>query len=431
MPVRGEVKPVQGKQSHLPLSRAFKISLNSLKIRFWRSLITAGGILLGIAFLTTVLTQWLMQWPIPEKINSGFVKIDGQVKGPGEFEVWKPIPIEKAVQAGIPMDVIQRIVAPEKSEISLAQVVQGMLDLKIDEKNLARAKSELDSLKKVKPAFYSDTNAEKDISIDDAVEAGVPAAIAKRLAGEGRTFKGTAIADALKTQPDQVKIWQQRGNYNAIYKNVNPKVVEVLDEQYAVTLAEALKEAKGFDPKTADTNNLMITNAGDSKRKFSVSFIENKAKAEATKLTAGDNISVPDKNVYYRMIWLVIMSLLVSAVGITNSMLMSVTERFKEIGTMKCLGAMDSFVVTLFMLEAGMLGIVASLLGWLIGFGSMILVGGFTKGWGVVAGISPAGVAITFLISISVGMLLTMIATIIPAQRAAVMPAAMALRSEI
>ena len=47
------------------------------------------------------------------------------------------------------------------------------------------------------------------------------------------------------------------------------------------------------------------------------------------------------------------MSLLVCTVGITNSMLMAVTERFKEIGTMKCLGALDSFVVVLFMLESG------------------------------------------------------------------------------
>ena len=46
-------------------------------------------------------------------------------------------------------------------------------------------------------------------------------------------------------------------------------------------------------------------------------------------------LSNPDLN---RQIWLVIMALLVCTVGITNAMLMSVAERFREIGTMKCLG---------------------------------------------------------------------------------------------
>src|SRR6476661_3464374 len=67
-----------------------------------------------------------------------------------------------------------------------------------------------------------------------------------------------------------------------------------------------------------------------------------------------------------RQIWLVTLSLVVCTVGIANSMLMSVTERFKEIGTMKCLGAMDGFIVKLFLIEAGFLGMVASVLGWIV-----------------------------------------------------------------
>merc|ERR1712098_155893 len=66
--------------------------------------------------------------------------------------------------------------------------------------------------------------------------------------------------------------------------------------------------------------------------------------------------------------WLIIMSLIVCVVGITNSMLMSVTERFREIGTMKCLGALDHFVVILFLLESGFQGFAGALVGALIGF---------------------------------------------------------------
>ena len=65
--------------------------------------------------------------------------------------------------------------------------------------------------------------------------------------------------------------------------------------------------------------------------------------------------------------WLVVLSLLVCVVGIMNSMLMSVTERFREIGTMKCLGALDSFIVKLFVLESSFQGTVGTIIGVIIG----------------------------------------------------------------
>jgi ABC-type antimicrobial peptide transport system permease subunit len=75
-----------------------------------------------------------------------------------------------------------------------------------------------------------------------------------------------------------------------------------------------------------------------------------------------------------RTIWLVAMSLVVATVGIVNSMLMSVTERYKEIGTMKCLGALDKFIVRLFILEAMLLGVLASFVGALVGTGAMTVI---------------------------------------------------------
>ena len=65
--------------------------------------------------------------------------------------------------------------------------------------------------------------------------------------------------------------------------------------------------------------------------------------------------------------WIVTLSLMVCIVGIINAQLMSVTERFREIGTMKCLGALDRFIVRLFILEALMQGVAGSVSGALLG----------------------------------------------------------------
>lgn len=68
-----------------------------------------------------------------------------------------------------------------------------------------------------------------------------------------------------------------------------------------------------------------------------------------------------------RMAWLVIISCLVCVVGIANAMLMAVTERFREIATLKCLGALDGYIMLLFVVEACLLGLVGGLAGGIIG----------------------------------------------------------------
>jgi len=67
-------------------------------------------------------------------------------------------------------------------------------------------------------------------------------------------------------------------------------------------------------------------------------------------------------------IWVAIIALLVCAVGIVNSMLMSVTERYKEIGTIKCLGATDGAVLEIFLIEALLLGIIGGIVGAIAGW---------------------------------------------------------------
>ncbi len=66
-------------------------------------------------------------------------------------------------------------------------------------------------------------------------------------------------------------------------------------------------------------------------------------------------------------IWLMTLSAVLCLVSITNTILMSVTERIREIGTLKCLGALDVFVVRLFLIENAFIGALASALGALAG----------------------------------------------------------------
>ncbi len=140
-----------------------------------------------------------------------------------------------------------------------------------------------------------------------------------------------------------------------------------------------------------------------------------------------------------RYTWLVTMGFIICGVGIVNALLMSVTERFREIGTMKCLGALDSFIVRMFLIESGLMGLFASITGGLAGMVIMLawsvfrasfsILGKVDWGWSGSGG--GYGLLAYYLLSIVLGMILSVIAAIIPAWRAASLQAADALRTEI
>ena len=128
--------------------------------------------------------------------------------------------------------------------------------------------------------------------------------------------------------------------------------------------------------------------------------------------------------------WLISLSLLVCVVGIANAMLMSVTERFREIGTMKCLGALDSFIVKLFLLESTFQGIAGTTTGIIIGFALTFLLGLLDYGGYVLDYFPLRKIAESAGYALVVGTSLSLIGAMLPAYRAAKMEPVEAMRSD-
>lgn len=129
--------------------------------------------------------------------------------------------------------------------------------------------------------------------------------------------------------------------------------------------------------------------------------------------------------------WMLGIALLISFVGIVNAMLISVTERFREIGTMKCLGGLDSFIVKLYLIESLFQGIVGTSIGMVLGviLAYMEGVGRFgTEAWNLI----PATTLAQLLVmTFGAGIALTVAGALYPAWRAAKMEPVDAMRSEV
>jgi len=128
--------------------------------------------------------------------------------------------------------------------------------------------------------------------------------------------------------------------------------------------------------------------------------------------------------------WIVILSLLVCVVGIVNAQLMAVTERFREIGTMKCLGALDRFILRLFLLEAGIQGLAGSAAGALVGALFALINNLVHFGTAAVATLSWGAVVTTVAAAMGVGCLLSLLGVFYPALVAARMQPVEAMRVE-
>jgi putative ABC transport system permease protein len=115
-------------------------------------------------------------------------------------------------------------------------------------------------------------------------------------------------------------------------------------------------------------------------------------------------------------------SILVGMIGISNTMFMSVMERTKEVGVLKAIGASRKKIINIFIIEAGILGLLGGILGLLVAliFNFILSLFGVTTAMGIE--LLLGSVIFAFVIGV--------IAGVFPAKNASEIPAIEALRYE-
>ncbi len=155
----------------------------------------------------------------------------------------------------------------------------------------------------------------------------------------------------------------------------------------AAKSADLVEKAKDEVIKVLRERHHIKTNAADD---FDVSSVQEMAEL-AVILTA---------TLQYLVAVIASISLIVGGIGIMNIMLVSVTERTREIGIRMAIGATPGDVLTQFLIEAVVLALVGGVIGITLGIGATIGVARFAD-WPIV--VQPEIVALAFGVAAGVG----------------------------
>jgi hypothetical protein len=337
----------------LPFNVSMDIVMQGFRIRFGRSLITVFGVLLGIMFLISSLTTFIIKGGVREedrlrveanRMESFLVAEMGSPEG-------RTVGV---LQTGVLSEVEKRLVKKTQQQKPKAILWH----------NLSNATSGQQQFQKVTKATLNDIENRSRCII---------------ITGEG--------------------------------SNLNPAIQSLSKRKFSYPIALTKINPAGLS-KFQDLKFVNI--AGEPTQEDLSKMAEEKRKSQN------------------RLIWILTISLLVTIMSISNAMLMSVAERFREIGTMKCLGAESKFVRRIFLIESSMIGFCGGLGGAVLGVVFAMTFQSFVYGFALVFGsINILLILGAILIGVLAGVILSVMAAIYPASIASSMVPADALRSNI
>lgn len=229
----------------------------------------------------------------------------------------------------------------------------------------------------------------------------------------GMVTKKASAQPVINSMEDYYRYMADYSSGMVCVPNTSWPIIYQFDEpQNLVVRATSTDDMTAAGEKAADILNSYLTVSDDTVKYQGEDLLE-----QANKLQEFSNAT------NQQLVWIASISLLVGGIGVMNIMLVSVTERTREIGLKKALGAKKRKIMVQFLTEAAVLTLLGGLLGVIVGIVMAY----------VISGISSAPVAISgpaIAVAVAFSTLIGVIFGMIPSVKAANMNPIDALRHE-
>ncbi|MFC2154560.1 ABC transporter permease [Candidatus Altiarchaeota archaeon] len=340
-----------------------RFALTNLRHRKMRSWLTMVGIFIGIAAVVALLS---LGQGMQNAVDDQFEKIGKNriMVSPGGLQIGPPdvqAEFSSAKLTEDDVDLINRVKGIEyamgvifkQEQVKYKGESQGVtvMGWPFSAKDLEYLEKidyfDLDQGRFLKVSESSKALVGYDLAYEDVFEK--PVRIGSKLTIKGQTFEVVGIHKKAGTPQHDRKV--------TILKDSLSDIFDMSDEVTMIT-AEVKPT---FEPADVaeDIKRKMRRDRGldEGEEDFSVSTAEQ---------LIGSFKAILDI-IQYFLAGIAGISLIVGAVGIMTSMYTSVLERTKQIGVMKSIGARNSDILLIFMVEAGFLGVVGGIIGIIVG----------------------------------------------------------------
>ena len=336
----------------------FWLALDSITHRKTRSFLTMLGIFIGVASVVALIA---LGQGLSESINSEFAKIgvDKLSVSPGGGSFGSMYTSKKLTDRDF--DAVKRVAGVERAGYMITQservqhggktvfaqvhgistasedagAIEDFRSIEVDKGRLLNSNDKYKVL--VGAKFNADNVYGSEIKLNDVV---VINSTAFRVVGMLKKVGDPSIDGAFIIPGDAAKEMVSASGYNMFVVQLAKGLIP---SEERPTIEKALRQSRGVSKGHED---------------FKVSTSEQLLESFNTIFNVVQVI----------IIGIAAISLIVGAVGIMNTMYTAVLERTKEIGIMKAIGAKNSEIMVLFLIESGLLGLVGGVIGVILGY---------------------------------------------------------------